>query len=114
MHENYELVQRGLRTLLYYMSERIGYEMVHKYGDRWWDEVLYALNDQRDLPYRGEYNQLLDSLDVLNCLRLIERRWNEVFAAVLHRNARTWARELMGVKDQYYLEQLVTGLFGFK
>jgi len=24
------------------------------------------------------------------------------------------ARELMGVKDQYYLEQLVTGLFGFK
>ena len=24
------------------------------------------------------------------------------------------ARELMGVKDQYYLEQLVTCLFGFK
>jgi aspartyl aminopeptidase len=24
------------------------------------------------------------------------------------------ARELMGVKDQYYLEQLITCLFGFK
>ena len=99
MHENYELVQRGFRKLVYSMSGYIGQELSNVYRDRWWNEVLDALSDQRDLPYNGSYGELVDSLDIANCLRIIDRMWNDVFRDQLPRDCRTWARELMGVRN---------------
>lgn len=99
MQENYELVQKGFRILLTSMSGYIGQELNRVYGDDWWNEVLNTLNDQRDLPYAGEYGKLIDSLDVANCIRLIDRKWNDVFRYTLPLNCRTWAKELMGVRN---------------
>ena len=99
MQENYELVQRGFRVLVGSMSGFIGQELSRVYRNRWWDEVLKTLDDQRDLPYRGSYGELVDSLDIANCIRLIDRKWNDVFWDVLSRNCRTWAKELMGVRN---------------
>jgi len=99
MQENIELVQKGFRILLPALSGFIGQEMSRVYRRTWWDEVLGALNDQYDLPYDGEYGQLVDSLDVANCLRLIERKWRDVFRNVLSESCRAWARELMGVRN---------------
>ena len=100
MQENYELVQRGFRILLPDMAGYICREMSRIYKDGWWQEVLTALSDQYDLPSSGEYGELVDSLDVANCLRLIERRWNEVFKSKLSIDYRTWAKELMGVRNK--------------
>ena len=100
MQENYELVQKGFRILLSDMAGYIGREMLRVYKDGWWQEVLTALSDQYDLPSSGEYANLVDSLDVANCLRLIERRWNEVFKSKLSIDYRTWAKELMGVRNK--------------
>jgi len=100
MQENYELVQRGFRLLLSSLSGFIGQEMNKVYRARWWDEVLSALYDQRqDLPYSGSYGELVDSLDVANSLRMIDRKWNDVFRNVLSLNCRTWSKELMGVRN---------------
>lgn len=99
MQENYELVQKGFRILLGSMSGYIGQEISRVYKNGWWNEVLNALYDQRDLPGAGDYGTLVDSLDIANCLRLIERRWNDVFRNVLPLNCRTWSRELMGVRN---------------
>lgn len=99
MQENYELVQRGFRILLGSMSGFIGQEINRVYRNNWWAEVLNALYDQRDLPCSGSYAELVDSLDVANCIRLIDRKWNDVFRNVLPLNCRTWARELMGVRN---------------
>lgn len=99
MQDNYELVQKGFRILLTSMSGYIGQELNRVYGDDWWNEVLDTLNDQRDLPYTGEYGELIDSLDVANCIRLIDRKWNDVFRYTLPLNCRTWAKELMGVRN---------------
>lgn len=99
MQENYELVQRGFRILLGSMSGFIGQEINRVYRNNWWTEVLNALYDQRDLPYSGSYAELVDSLDVANCIRLIDRKWNDVFRNVLPLNCRTWAKELMGVRN---------------
>ena len=79
MQENYELVQKGFRQLLPHMAGYIGQEMSRVYKNAWWQEVLTALSDQYDLPSEGSYGELLDSLDIANCLRLIDRRWREVF-----------------------------------
>lgn len=99
MKENYELVQKGFRVLLPQMAGYIGQEMSRVYHDGWWQEVLIALSDQLDLPSTGSYGELLDSLDIANCLRLIDRRWRDVFSGKLSKSHRNWASELMGVRN---------------
>lgn len=99
MQENFDLVQRGFRILVGAMSGYIGQEINRVYRNNWWDEVLNALYDQRDLPVNGSYGDLVDSLDIANCIRLIDRKWNDVFRNALPMNCRTWARELMGVRN---------------
>lgn len=99
MQENYELVQRGFRILVSAMSGYIGRELSKVYKNDWWNEVLYTLQDQRDLPNVGSYGELVDSLDIANCIRLLDRKWNEVFRFSLPLNCRTWAKELMGVRN---------------
>ena len=99
MQENYELVQRGFRILDFSMSGYIGQELNRTYKNNWWNEVLSALYDQRDLPYSGAYGELLDSLDIANCIRILDRKWNDVFRNILPQDCRTWAKELMGVRN---------------
>ena len=99
MKENYELVQKGFRILLPQMARYIGKEMRRIYSDNWWPEVLTALSDQFDLPTTGSCGELLDSLDVANCLRLIDRRWRDVFSGKMSKSHRNWASELMGVRN---------------
>lgn len=100
MQDNFEYVQRGFRILVTSMSGYIGQELNKKYKDEWWKEVLNTLDDQFDLPYTGEYGELIDSLDVANCIRLIDRKWTDVFRNVLPKDCRTWAKELMGVRNR--------------
>lgn len=99
MLENYTLVGQGFRLLLKSLSGYIGKEMSQRFGACWWDEVLQVLNDQRDLPASGEYSELVDSLDVANCLRLLKREWHDVFEWKLSRNFLTWTNELMGARN---------------
>jgi hypothetical protein len=68
MQENFELVQRGFRILVGSMSGFIGQEISRVYRNNWWNEVLSTLYDQRDLPVNGAYAELVDSLDVANCI----------------------------------------------
>ena len=100
MQENYELVQKGFRILHPIMAGYIGREMNRVYHNNWWQEVLSSLSDQlRDLPDSGTYAELVDSLDIANCLRLIDRQWGNVFRMKLSIDYRTWAKELMGVRN---------------
>ena len=100
MLENYELVQKGFRVLHPLMAGYIGQEFSRVYKNDWWQEILDALSDQYDLPTSGDYGELIDSLDVMNCLRLIDRRWNEVFRTKLSLDYRTWSKELIGVRNK--------------
>lgn len=99
MQENYELVQKGFRILVVSMSGFIAQEFSKAYKDNWWREILDTLSDQYDLPGSGEYGELVDSLDVANCIRLIDRKWNDLFKKILPKDCRTWAKELMGVRN---------------
>lgn len=99
MQKNLEVVQKGFRILHPMMAGYIGMEMSRAYHNNWWNEVLNALSDQWDLPAAGNYDELIDSLDVANCLRLIDRKWSDIFRNRLDINHRTWAKELMGVRN---------------
>ena len=99
MSENYVLVQKGFRLLLSSLSGFIGQKMCLEYKNNWWEQVLGVLDDQRDLPYYGEYDELIDSLDIANCIRIIDRQWVNVFRNYLSQSCRIWAKELMGVRN---------------
>lgn len=101
MAENVELVQKGFRILHPLLAAYVCQELSHEYGDSWWEEVRSTLSDQiRDLPDRGEWGDLVDSLDLSNCLRLFDREWNAIYRTKLPRDCRTWAKELMGVRNK--------------
>ena len=100
MQENYELVQKGFRILHPIMAGYIGQELNRVYHQDWWNEVLYTLGDKaRDLPDQGEYGDLIDSMDIATCLRLIDWKWSDVFRTKLSIDYRTWSKELMGVRN---------------
>lgn len=100
MAENLEYVQKGMRILHPMLAAYVGQEMSREYGDFWWDEVLETIGDQGwDLPKRGNWGDLVDSLDMLNCLRLIDRKWRGLFRRNMSRDSRSWANELMGVRN---------------
>lgn len=100
MAENIEYVQKGFRILHPLMAAYIAQEMSREYKGSWWQEVLTSIGDQGwDLPSSGEWSKLVDSLDVANCLRLIDRQWGALFRKHLSRDRRAWANELMGVRN---------------
>ncbi len=101
MPQNIERVNRGFMILRPWLAGYIGQEMHKEYGDDWWKEVRVVLNDQiRDLQAFGEYSELVDSLDIANCLRLFDRQWNDIFRKKLSLDYRTWAKELMGIRNK--------------
>ena len=99
MQENYELVQRGFRILVGSMSAYIGQTLKKVYKDDWWIELLTALQYPKDLPVHGTYSELVDSLDIANCLRIIDWMWGPVYRNLLIPRCRAWSKELMGLRN---------------
>ena len=99
MQENIEYVQRGFRILLTAASTFLWQRLRRIYKDQWWNEVLRTLDDQRDLLYYGEDTELVDSLDIANCLRLIDRKCGNDLRDCLNLSCRAYAKELMGVRN---------------
>ena len=100
MPENLEYVQKGFRILHPLMAGYIAQEMSREYKSGWWQEVLISLSDQGwDLPSSGEWSELVDSLDIANCLRLLDRQWGALFRRHLTKDRRAFANELMGVRN---------------
>lgn len=101
MTENIELVQKGMRILVGTLSGFICRELKRLNRDGWWNDVLTTLyQQQRDLPISGTDQELMDSLDFANCLRLLTQKWRDVFSAKLkNKTCYVWANELMGVRN---------------
>lgn len=101
MPENFEMVQKGFRILQPLLSGYIAQEMNQFYHEDWWEHVLDDLGETgRDLPEGGEYDELVASLDMANCLRLFDREWGSLFRLKLSVDYRTWAKELMGDRNK--------------
>lgn len=102
--KNYEMVQKGMDILLPWLAAFVCSEMLRVYKDQWWDQVREALTDsenhQLDVPVKGEFKDLQDSLDMANCLRLIQRRWKYVFSQKMSLSHKNWASELQGVRNK--------------
>lgn len=103
MENNHEQVAKGFRTLLVVFAPYIARELGNEFGQDWWDTaVLNTLRDEqkRNLPDVGDWATLVDSLDIQRCLILFDLHWIRVFKKKLAIDHRTWAKELMGVRNK--------------
>jgi|HigsolmetaAR203D_1030402.scaffolds.fasta_scaffold02416_4 hypothetical protein len=103
MDQNHVLVSKGFRFLLNAFAPYIARELQIEFGNNWWKTaVMDKLYDEqkRNLPETGTWPELVDSLDIQRCLILFDIHWNQVFRKKLSIDHRTWAKELMGVRNK--------------
>ena len=103
MKSNHIVISEGFRTLRDSMSAYMARELQNEFGYDWWEmavlDTLYE--DQKgDLPSSGEWAELVDSMDMACCLRLFDLHWQRVFRKKLPIDCRTWAKELVGVRNK--------------
>lgn len=103
MLEYWDYVNRGMRILLVPLSKFIYSEMKKTYKNQWWTEVLNTLNYPKDLPYSGNDDVLVASMDIPVCIKVLKRKWKDAFEFRLQdRSFLAWADELMGIRNLVY------------
>lgn len=103
MDNNHTQVSQSFRILLGALTPYIARELGNEFGENWWTNgVINVLRDdqKRDLPLSGEWAKLVDSLDIARSLLLFDLHWNLVFRKKLSIDHRTWAKELVGVRNR--------------
>ena len=102
-NRNVTLITNGFHLLLKVFAKYISQELITEYGDEWWETgVLERLRpeQQRNLPQEGKDDTLVNSLDIYLCLLLFDLYWNNIFRKKLSIDHRTWAKELIGVRNR--------------
>lgn len=103
MTENNLKITKGFRSLLIGFAPYVARELHIEFGKNWWKEavidILYE-DQQRGLPLSGTWSEVVDSLDIARCLLLFDIHWNQVFKKKLSIDHRTWAKELIGVRNR--------------
>ncbi|WP_206214419.1 DUF499 domain-containing protein [Adlercreutzia sp. ZJ141] len=103
--ENYVRVAKGFDILTNSLAPYVAREFILAYGqERWWQEgVLDKLyeDQKRNLPTSGDYETLVDSLDIALCLLLADIQWNDVFRKRLSKDCRTWLNELRTTRNKW-------------
>lgn len=103
--ENYVRVAKGFDILTNSLAPYVAREFIIAYGeDNWWqDGVLSRLYDdqKQNLPVSGDFDTLVDSLDIAICLLLADIQWNEIFRKKLSKDCRTWLNELRTTRNKW-------------
>jgi hypothetical protein len=96
VHHNHELVRKALNLLREGLKPFLEKEMLAVYGEVWEQEARNALN----IPSHFKLNW-----DTQAILKLIDRRWSEVFRNKLERKHRSWVIEARELRNDFAHEE---------
>ena len=97
-------VDQGFTQMREYLTAFVGQEMSRRWGDKWWSEHAYTHLPpvfQSNLPKFGDWNTIIDKLDIAACFHIINSNWNDVFKYKMTAKQRTWARELQDIRNDW-------------
>lgn len=101
---NYDYLNKGFDLLLDPLTDYVCTRLKDVYGiNDWWREGVWNRlydNQRMNLPVTGSFLDLANSLDVTATLRVLLFNWNEAFKIQLPKAARTWANELMELRNE--------------
>lgn len=102
---NYQLMTEGFRILRASLAPFVARGLIRVYGDAdWWRkgvwERLYDYQ-RRNIPEIGAFGELVDSLDVANCLLLVDINWRGLFGDELSRDCLSWVKELRSARNSW-------------
>lgn len=103
MADNEELITKGLKIVRRVLVPYVVSELKNAYGDRWWQEGVYAIlyNDRRqDYPERGTDEELRAKMDILLTLRTIDQNW-QYFKKRLPPEYRSWVNETINARHSW-------------
>ena len=103
MADNYTQVSQGFRILLGALAPYIARELKTEFDKDWWHVGVIGMlydNQKLNLPTSGNDATLVATLDIICCLRLLDVHWGNVFRKKLSIDHRTWAKELVGIRNR--------------
>lgn len=103
--KNLDIVGKALNDILRNsLVPYIARELESQYMELWWSEGVLAKlyeSSKRNLPARGSYAELTDSMDVQMCLILMDIHWDKIFSKKLSINHRNWLKETNTIRNQW-------------
>lgn len=104
LKKNKEIVGQALDILQQAMLSYLFTELHAAYQDDWWQKAvmnkLYE-DSKIGLPQSGPIKTLLESLDVSQCLRIIDVNWNDVFRRKLSNIHHSWLKETIDTRNNW-------------
>ena len=97
-------VNQGFDTMRPILAAFVGQELMRVNKSNWWQYyVLGKLSETyaRNLPKSGDWDKLIDSLDVMACFQVIDRNWMEIFKYKMTVQQRNWVKELQNTRNEW-------------
>ena len=99
MVENHTHVSQGFRVLLKALAPYLAREFQTAFGHDWEQgSPRYSLRIKNGTYHGGA--DLADSLDIYRALLLLDLHWHEIAPQETSIDHRTWAKELVGVRNK--------------
>jgi predicted AAA+ superfamily ATPase len=94
-------VGQGFDVMRPPLADFVVRELQHVSGDSWWREnVIPKVSDsiRRNIPQKGDYKTLVNSLDILALFQIMEDNWLKVFKQKLTKTQKGWLAELTATR----------------
>ena len=100
--KNYEIIGNGFEIILKPLVVYVANSMQDIYMSGWWHRgVLHKLTKEgkKGLPQSASFDIYVESLDRTRTLMIFDRNWHDVFTYKLPIDHRSYAKELIGVRN---------------
>jgi hypothetical protein len=96
------IITKAFMIILPELANYIGKILLDNNESNWWQVFVKKIKDNTimNLPENGSYEECVESLDILCCLKIIINNWHEIFNKKLGKRHLTWAHELIDIRNE--------------
>ncbi|MDR2436609.1 MAG: DUF499 domain-containing protein [Endomicrobium sp.] len=99
-----KLVKQGFDLLLNVLVPYTVSELKISFNDFWWEKGVFTelTDDQKkNIITASTYDEVISTLDIKQCLSIIQQNWNIVFSKKLSEQHKNWVNELITLTNKF-------------